>query len=153
MASILGRSGLAGSPRLCLYVRALYHHPTMSCSDRRRDGWRMRIGRKMTFRAKDIHWTSSFFQPTTDSWGKGRRSLLCRWPDELFLSWLSVFFTLPRSKCFCFVGWFVRLSVSTITQKVADESSCKFCVGNYWEKEHLVLSDLDYEYYFFFAFL
>ena len=25
--------------------------------------------------AKDIHWTSSFLQPPTDSWGKGRRSL------------------------------------------------------------------------------
>jgi len=26
--------------------------------------------------AKDIHWNSSFLQPSTDSWGKGRHSLL-----------------------------------------------------------------------------
>jgi len=26
--------------------------------------------------AKDIHWTSSFLQPSTDFWGKGRHSLL-----------------------------------------------------------------------------
>jgi len=30
---------------------------------------------------KDIHWTSSFLQPLTDSWRKGHRSLLCQFSD------------------------------------------------------------------------
>ena len=122
------------TPGLSHSIHRLYHHLTMSFSDRRRDGGEGRGVQESTFynrqlvqrfwssmsflsstSAKDIHWTSSFLQPPTDFWRKGHRSILH------LLSDLSTH-RIPRTDAQAYTDTDAERYTTTLTANVTGET-------------------------------